>query len=63
VVGEVTSAAYGYRCDQAIALGMVRIDAAVAGTQLEIDVFGKRMAAVVREDQPLWDPENARIRA
>jgi dimethylglycine dehydrogenase len=42
---------------------MVRIDAAVAGTQLEIDVFGKRMAAVVREDQPLWDPENARIRA
>ena len=63
VVGEVTSAAYGYRCDRAIALGMVRIERAVAGTQLEIDVFGKRIAAVVQEDQPLWDPENARIRA
>lgn len=63
VVGEVTSCAYGYRVAALIALGMVRIDLAAAGTVLDVEIFGKRVKAVVQQDQPLWDPQNERLRA
>lgn len=63
VVGETTSGAWGYRVNASIALGMVRADLAVPGTELEVEIYGERCRAVVQEDQPLWDPENARIRA
>lgn len=63
VVGETTSGAYGYRIDKSVALGVVKSDLADAGTALEVEIFGKRYKAVVQEDQPLWDPENARLRA
>ena len=62
-VGEVTSAGYGYRAGAMIAFGVVRADAAVPGARLEVEIFGKRTAALVQPDQPLWDPENLRIRA
>jgi dimethylglycine dehydrogenase len=63
VVGETTSGAWGYRVGGSVALGMVRADLAVAGTQLEVEIFGERVNATVQPDAPLWDPENARIRA
>ena len=63
VVGEVTSGGYGYRVDASIALGVVRSDLAEPGTALEIEIFGERCKAIVQEDQPLWDPENERLRA
>ena len=63
VVGETTSGAYGHRIGASIALGMVRADLAVAGTELQITIFGKVSRAVVQEDAPLWDPTNERIRA
>ncbi len=63
VVGETTSGAWGYRVNASIALGMVRADLAVPGTELEVEIYGERCRAVVQEDQPLWDPENARLRA
>ncbi len=63
VVGETTSGGWGYRVDKSIALGMLRTDLAVAGTQVEVDIYGERFAATVHDDQPLWDPENERIRA
>ncbi len=63
VVGETTSGAWGYRIDASIALGMVRVDLAVPGTELEVEVYGQRCRAVVQEDQPLWDPTNERLRA
>jgi dimethylglycine dehydrogenase len=63
VVGETTSGAYGYRVDKAIALAMLRADLAVAGTKVEIDIYGQRVAATVQADQPLWDPANERIKA
>ncbi|GHA59479.1 oxidoreductase [Amylibacter ulvae] len=63
VVGETTSGAWGYRIDASIALGMVRADLAVPDTKLEVEIYGKRYAAVVQPDQPLWDPENERLRA
>ncbi|AGI69982.1 dimethylglycine dehydrogenase [Octadecabacter antarcticus 307] len=63
IVGEVTSCAMGYRTNKCIALGMVRANLLAVGTQLEVDVYGKRHKAVVQEDAPLWDPNNERIRA
>jgi dimethylglycine dehydrogenase len=63
VVGETTSGAWGYRVNASIALGMLRADLAVAGTSIEVDIYGKRCPAVVQEDQPMWDPANERLRA
>ncbi len=63
VVGETTSGDWGYRVNASIALGLVRTDLAVPGTELEIDIFGTRRKAVVQPDQPLWDPKNERLRA
>jgi dimethylglycine dehydrogenase len=63
VVGETTSGDWGYRIGKSVALGTIRADLAVAGTEVEINIFGKSCKATVQADQPLWDPENARIRA
>ncbi len=63
VVGETTSGGWGYRIEASIALGMLRVDLAVAGTELEVEIYGERRRAVVQEDAPLWDANNGRIRA
>jgi dimethylglycine dehydrogenase len=63
IVGETTSGAWGYRVNASIALGMIRADLAVAGTEVEVEIYGERRKATVQADQPLWDPENERIRA
>jgi dimethylglycine dehydrogenase len=63
VVGETTSGAWGYRVRKSIALGMLRADLAVPGTEIEVEIYGERCRAVVQKDEPLWDPANARIRA
>ncbi|MEM7472826.1 MAG: FAD-dependent oxidoreductase [Pseudomonadota bacterium] len=63
VVGEVTSSGMGYRTGKCISLGIVKAELAAPGTELEVEVFGKRLKAVVQADQPVWDPENERIRA
>ena len=63
VVGETTSGAWGYRVGASIALGTVRVDCTEPGTELEVEIFGQRCRAVVQPDQPLWDPENERLRA
>lgn len=62
-VGEVLSAAYGYRTQKAIAMAMLATDATAPGTELEIDVYGQRLNAVVQENACLWDADNSRIRA
>lgn len=63
VVGETTSGGWGYRVGHSIALGMLKSELATPGAELEVDIYGQRCKAIVMEDQPLWDPENARIRA
>ncbi|TLP67992.1 FAD-dependent oxidoreductase [Parasedimentitalea maritima] len=63
IIGETTSGDWGYRVNASIALGTVRADFAVPGTKLEVDIYGQKCAAVVQEDQPLWDPANERLRA
>ena len=61
-VGLVTSGGYGYRLKQSIALAYVRTDLAVAGTELHVEILGERRRAVVAAE-PLFDPENLRLRA
>ena len=63
VVGETTSGDWGYRVNASVALGMLRADLAVPGTELEIDIYGEMRKAVVQKDEPLWDPKNERLRA
>jgi dimethylglycine dehydrogenase len=60
-VGLVTSGGFGYRVNQSIALAYVRSDLAVPGRVLEIEILGERRRAVVGRE-PLYDPENLRLR-
>jgi dimethylglycine dehydrogenase len=62
IVGEVTSSAWGYRVGACVALGMLRADLAVAGTNVEVEVYGERFPAMVQPDGPLWDPGNERLK-
>ncbi|MEP2703915.1 MAG: FAD-dependent oxidoreductase [Roseibium sp.] len=62
-VGEVTSGGWGYRIEKSIAFGVVRTDLTEPGCEVEVEIYGKRCKATVQPDQPLWDPENERIRA
>ncbi|MEM9968265.1 MAG: FAD-dependent oxidoreductase [Pseudomonadota bacterium] len=63
VVGETTSGDWGHRVGKSIALGTIKSELAAPGTELEINIFGKMCKATVQPDQPLWDPQNERIRA
>jgi len=60
--GLVTSGGYGYRLKRSIALAYVRRELAVPGTELEVEILGERRPAVVGRE-PLYDPENLRLRA
>jgi dimethylglycine dehydrogenase len=61
-VGLVTSGGYGYRLDCSIALAYVRADLAREGTELEVEILGERCRALVGRE-PLYDPDNRRLRA
>jgi dimethylglycine dehydrogenase len=61
-VGLVTSGGYGYRLKQSIALAYLRTDLTVPGTALEVGILGERRAAVVARE-PLYDPDNLRLRS
>ncbi|MCQ4630861.1 FAD-dependent oxidoreductase [Shinella sp. CPCC 100929] len=63
VVGETTSGNWGYRTGKSIALGMLRADLTVPGTEIEVEIYGDRFKAVVQPDGPLFDPNNERLRA
>ena len=63
VVGETTSGYYGHRVGACLALGMLRADLTVPGTQVEVEIFGERYAAEVLADAPVWDAKNERVRA
>lgn len=62
VAGLVTSGGYGYRIRRSIALAYVRTDLAAPGTELEVEILGERRRAVVARE-PLYDPENLRLKA
>jgi dimethylglycine dehydrogenase len=61
-VGLVTSGGWSFTLNKSVALAYVRSDLASPGTKLEIEIFGERRVATVGRE-PLYDPENARLRA
>ncbi len=62
VVGRVTSGGYGFAVERSIAYAYLPPDRAAPGTRGEVEVFGRWVGfEVVRE--PLYDPDNARIRS
>lgn len=62
VTGVTTSGGYGFATGRSIAFAYVDPVHAAPGTALEIEVLGRRLGARVVE-QPLYDPENARLRS
>jgi dimethylglycine dehydrogenase len=60
-VGVVGSAGYGHTLQKSIVLAYVRSELATPGTALEVEIFGERRPAVVATE-PLYDPENLRLR-
>jgi len=62
VVGRGTSGGYGWRCGKSLALGLVRVDLAEIGTELEIEILGKKYQAIVIEESP-FDPTNECLRS
>ena len=62
VLGHITSAGYGYTVRQSIAYGYLPVEYAVAGTRIEVELFGVRYGATVMKE-PLYDPKNEKIKA
>jgi glycine cleavage system aminomethyltransferase T len=62
VLGYVTSANYGYSVNRSLAYGYLPADAAQVGTRVEVYFFGRRYPATVTPE-PLFDPENERLKA
>ncbi|MDQ1734810.1 MAG: dimethylglycine oxidase [Pseudonocardiales bacterium] len=60
-VGYVTSAAYGYTIGRAIAYAWLPASESEVGTEVEIEYFGERLAALVTAE-PVVDPAMERIR-
>ena len=61
VLGFVTSADYGYSVGRGIAYAYLPVEYSEPGTSLDIVYFNERYAARVVEE-PLYDPEGARMR-
>jgi 4-methylaminobutanoate oxidase (formaldehyde-forming) len=62
VVSRVRSIGYGHTVGQAIALSYLPLELSAAGTQVEVEVFGRRCPAEVVEDV-LYDPKGERLKA
>ena len=60
-VGQVTSGGYAHWAGKSIALGYVRADLAVDGTELTIPIFAEERRAVVHMT-PLFDANGGRQR-
>jgi 4-methylaminobutanoate oxidase (formaldehyde-forming) len=61
VVGRVTSGGYGYTVSHSIAYAYLPAESAAVGTEVDVEVFGERVGAVV-SSEPLFDPAGSRIR-
>jgi dimethylglycine dehydrogenase len=62
MIGRATGGGYGWRTGKSLALAMVRPDLARAGTEIEIEILGRRHRATIIPESP-FDPENERLRA
>jgi 4-methylaminobutanoate oxidase (formaldehyde-forming) len=62
IVGRVTSGGYGYTVERSIAYAYVPAAAALAGTPVQVEIFGEWVVGEVA-NEPLFDPSGGRIRA
>jgi 4-methylaminobutanoate oxidase (formaldehyde-forming) len=62
VVGRVTSGGYGYTVQESIVYAYLPTERSSPGTRLELEWFGERIPTMVRQE-PLYDPENSRVKA
>ncbi|MEE9598753.1 MAG: FAD-dependent oxidoreductase [Acidiferrobacterales bacterium] len=61
IIGISTSGAYGYTVQRTIAFAYVESKYAAIGTEFDVAVLGDRRSAVVI-DEPIYDPQNERLR-
>lgn len=61
-VGYTTSGGFGFRVNKSLALGYVNSDLAKPGTELRVRILSNDVSATVVEE-PLFDPDNAKLRA
>jgi 4-methylaminobutanoate oxidase (formaldehyde-forming) len=61
VIGIVTSGGFGHTIKKPIAYGYLPIHYSNPGTRLQIEVAARRYRAVV-EKEPLYDPENKKLK-
>ena len=62
VIGHVTTSNYGYTIGKQLAFGYLPLEYTAPGTELEISYFDVRYPAKVAAE-PLFDPEQARMKA
>ncbi len=62
MVGRATAGGYGHAIKQSIAIGYVKPAYSALGTELQIEILGKRHAATVVRESP-YDPDNLQLRA
>lgn len=62
VVGRATGGNFGFRLNKSLALAMVTPELSQVGTNLEIEILGKRYGAIILEESP-YDPKNERLRS
>jgi glycine cleavage system T protein len=61
IAGRVTSGGYGYSVERSIAYAQLPPDRAAAGTELEVEIFGRWVGGQVA-NEPLFDPDGERVR-
>ncbi len=62
IIGWVASGGYGYSVEMSIAYAYLPVDYTKVGTELEVELFGEHVPAIV-ERSPLYDPKGDRIKA
>jgi dimethylglycine dehydrogenase len=62
IVGRATAGGYGHVVQQSIAIGYVQPKFSALGTQLQIEILGKRYPATVVHESP-YDPDNLHLRS
>jgi 4-methylaminobutanoate oxidase (formaldehyde-forming) len=62
IVGRIKSGGQGYTIGKAIAYAYLPIENSDPGTQVDVELFGTWVSGAIHEE-PLFDPNNDRIRA
>jgi 4-methylaminobutanoate oxidase (formaldehyde-forming) len=62
IVGRIKSGGQGYTINKAIAFAYLPIERSEPGTKVDVELFGVWSSGVIASE-PLFDPENSRIRS